>query len=82
MTPPTAYPQDVARVILERWERIQSGQERGPNPWLERPPSQDTLAALVRISFQASLLREELRPVTFRLILAEPAAGGLALPAF
>ncbi len=73
MTPPTAYPQDVARVILDRWARIRSGQESGPNPWLERPPSQDTLAAMVLICFQASLLREESRPVTFRLILAEPA---------
>ena len=73
MTPPTAYPQDVARVILDRWERIRSGQEQGPNPWLDRPPSQDALAGLVLVCFQASLLREESRAVTFRLILAEPA---------
>ena len=68
-----AYPQDVASVILDRWQRVQSGQERGPNPWLDRPPSHDALARLVQICYQASLLREELRPVTFRLILAEPA---------
>ena len=73
MTPSTAYPLDVARVILDRWERIHAGQERGPSPWLDRPPSLDALANLYRVCFQASLLREELRPVTFRLILAEPA---------
>ena len=67
-----AYPQDVADLILSRWQRIQSGQEKGPNPWLDHPPSHDALERLVLVCYQASLLREELRAVTFRLILAEP----------
>lgn len=72
MTSHSAYPQDIAAVILDRWQRVQSGQERGPNPWLDQPPSHEALARLVQVCYQASLLREELRPVTFRLILAEP----------
>ncbi len=72
MTNDTAYPQDVAAVILDRWHRIQSGQERGPNPWMDQPPSREALARVVQVCYQASLLREESRPVTFRLILAEP----------
>ncbi|MBE7213226.1 MAG: hypothetical protein INR65_19605, partial [Gluconacetobacter diazotrophicus] len=72
MTSKTAYPQDVATVILDRWQRVHAGQEHGPNPWLDRAPSHEALARLVQVCYQASLLREELRPVTFRLILAEP----------
>ncbi len=43
-----------------------------PQPWVEQPPSAEALERLITICYQASMLREELRPVTFRLILAEP----------
>ena len=72
VTSNTAYPQDVATVILDRWQRVRSGLEHGPNPWLDQPPGHEALARLVQVCYAASLLREELRPVTFRLILAEP----------
>ena len=72
MTSNTAYPQDVAAVILDRWQRVRAGQESVPNPWPDQAPSREALARLVQVCYAASLLREELRPVTFRLILAEP----------
>ena len=67
-----AYPHTVATFILERWQRAHSHQGDAPDPWGDQPPSHEALEQLITICFQASLLREELRPVTFRLILAEP----------
>jgi hypothetical protein len=68
-----AYPRDVAAFILDRWP----GRNQGTRPistyGYENPPSAEALERLILICFEASLLREELRPVTFRLILAEPA---------
>ncbi len=71
-----AYPHDLARFILERWGRVHTGRDQPgmPDPWDdEPPPSLEALERLIIICFQSSLLREEARPVTFRLILAEPA---------
>ncbi len=67
-----AYPHIVATFILERWQRAHSHRGAAPDPWGGQPPSNEALEQLITICFQASLLREELRPVTFRLILAEP----------
>ncbi len=67
-----AYPHTVATFILERWRRAHSHREDVPDPWGDQPPSHEALEQLITICYQASLLREELRPVTFRLILAEP----------
>ena len=68
-----AYPHTVAAFILERWQRVHAGRDGDtPDPWSERPPSAEALEQLIMICYQASLLREESRPVTFRLILAEP----------
>ena len=68
-----AYPHTVAAFILERWQRARSGRDGTPDPWGEHPPSANALEQLIMVCYQASLLREESRPVTFRLILAEPA---------
>ncbi len=67
-----AYPHTVATFILERWQRAHSQRGVVPDPWGDEPPSHEALEQLITICYQASLLREELRPVTFRLILAEP----------
>lgn len=67
-----AYPHSVAGFILDQWQR-QPGQSKGaPHLWNDQPPSLESLERLITICYQASMLREELRPVTFRLILAEP----------
>ncbi len=67
-----AYPHSVAAYILECWQRLPGQKEAPTRGWSEQPPSLEALERLITICYQASMLREELRPVTFRLILAEP----------
>ncbi len=63
-----SYPGDLARFVLDRW---------GDAP--ESPGSAGTLPDAAALEgffaacYQASMLREEERPVVFRAILAEPA---------
>ena len=59
-----AYPYDLASFIRERW----SGTVPGADP-LPDPPVLDNLLSAC---YQASLLREEERSVTFRMILCDP----------
>jgi len=63
-----AYAYDLARVVEQRW---------GNAPSLPEP---GLLEQLLSVCYQASLLRDEGRPVTFRIALADPelfpAAGG------
>ncbi len=61
-----AYPPHLASLVRERWEKV----EHSRNHVL---PSLDALERLLSICYQASLLREEGRPVTFRLILGDVA---------
>ena len=64
-----AYPSDLAALVLTRWhEATAAGQIDLP------PPAARTLADVLSICYQATLLREEGRPVTFRLALSEPDA--------
>ena len=70
-----AYPSDLAKLVLLRWDaETAAGQIRLP------APATSTLAQLLSICYQATLLREEGRPVTFRLAISapetfDPAAG-------
>ena len=57
-----AYPADLARFIRERWDEERAG----------TLPEQGALETLISACYQASLLREEERAVTFRVILCEP----------
>jgi hypothetical protein len=64
-----AYPSDLAALVLTRWdEATAAGQIDLP------PPALSTLVDVLSICYQATLLREEGRPVTFRLSLSEPDA--------
>lgn len=64
-----AYPADLTERVLDRWRQARSaGQLAVP------PPAQADLATILSICYQATLLREESRPVTFRLALSEPGA--------
>jgi hypothetical protein len=73
MPPPAAhaYPPDLAARTEERWSSLPPGPALPPRPLLEQ---------ILSTAFQASLLRDEERPVTIRLLLAEPdelpASGG------
>ena len=55
-----AYPKDLAALVHKRW---------GDRPGLPEPA---TLGRLLSACYQAGLMREEERPVTFRLMLTEP----------
>jgi hypothetical protein len=64
-----AYPSDLAALVLTRWhEATAAGQIDLP------PPATSALVDVLAICYQATLLREEGRPVTFRLALSEPDA--------
>ncbi len=67
-----AYPRDVAAYILGRWPGMLGNPAAVPAHGYEDAPSVQAIERIVHICYEASLLREELRPVTFRLILAEP----------
>ncbi len=65
-----SYPGDLARFVRDRWENA--------SPVLETPggigplPDAAALAGFFAACYQASMLREEERPVVFRAVLAEP----------
>ena len=64
-----AYPSDLAALVLTRWhEATAAGQID------LRPPATSALVDVLSICYKATLLREEGRPVTFRLALSEPDA--------
>jgi hypothetical protein len=62
ITTPDAYPADLAHFVRERWDEERAGPLPDPR----------TLGTLISICYQASLLREEERAVTFRVILCDP----------
>lgn len=59
-----AYPQHLSSFVRERW----SGTVPGADPLPDPPVFESLLSAC----YQASLLREEERSVTFRMILCDP----------
>lgn len=64
-----AYPSDLAALVLHRWdEALAAGRTD------LRPPDEAALTALLSTCYQATLLREEGRPVTFRLAVSDPDA--------
>jgi hypothetical protein len=64
-----AYPPDLAALVLQRWnEAVASG---GTDV---TPPDAAALAGLLSTCYQATLLQEEGRPVTFRLAVGDPNA--------
>jgi hypothetical protein len=64
--PPHAYPRDLARLVRRRWRDV-------PAQHAARRPRLAALERLLSTCYQASLLREEDRPVTFRLAVDNPA---------
>jgi DisA bacterial checkpoint controller nucleotide-binding len=60
-----AYPPDLAAHLEERWQALPPGCPL---------PSLALLEQILSTAFQASLLRDEERPVTLRLLLTEPEA--------
>jgi hypothetical protein len=60
-----SYPRDLAGFVRDRW-----GEVSGPAD--DPLPDAAALAAFFAACYQASMLREEERPVVFRAVLAEP----------
>lgn len=78
-----AYPGDLARFVAEHWQETpvdpgslaapgQTGFIGGSGDPATPPPDAAALEELLSACYQASMLREEERPVTFRAVLAEP----------
>lgn len=65
-----AYPAELAASVRERW--CADGAPRDVAVPAADLPELETLEQLLSIAYQASLLREEERPVIFRLLLADP----------
>ena len=66
--PEYSYPVDLARFVRDRWRDVPES-PGGVDPVLDAAVLEGFFAAC----YQASMLREEERPVVFRAILAEPA---------
>ena len=65
-----AYPRDLAPFVRERWEDV--AQDRSGVASGDPLPEPQVFENLLSTCYQVSLLREEERPIMFRLILAEP----------
>ena len=63
-----SYPRDLARFVRDRW-RDAPESSGGAKP----SPDAAALEGFFAACYQASMLREEERPVVFRAVLAEPA---------
>ena len=62
-----AYPRDLARVVRRTWR-----ERRRRGDIATSVPTRAALEALFSVSYQASLLHEEGRAVTFRLVIDDP----------
>jgi hypothetical protein len=67
-----AYPDDLASFVREHWEDSSRDAEGAKDERDDSLPAAPVLEALLSTCYQASLLREEERSVTFRLIFADP----------
>ena len=68
-----AYPRDLALLVQQRWTDGPGEEREGSEAVAESElPDLSALERLLSTCYQASLLHEEGRPVTFRIALAEP----------
>ena len=69
-----AYPEQLASSVLERWHGVGGAVEHERKRADEQAtlPQADELRELLSVCYQASLMREEERPLTFRAILGGP----------
>lgn len=68
-----AYTADLAELAQSRFRELEMTPDPGPcRPRHGTLPEPDALRYLLSVAFQASLLREEDRPVRFRLFVGDP----------
>jgi len=72
-----AYPKDLAHLVRQRWAEVPSPRfdsSAGAPPLEIALPRPEVLERLFSVCYQASLLHEEGRLITFRIVVAEPEA--------
>ena len=71
-----SYPTDLAEVVLRTWHDGSSPTDEywAPAGHHDALPAREVLETILSTCYQASLLREEERPVRFRLIVANAAS--------
>ncbi|HET6337501.1 MAG TPA: hypothetical protein VFG30_29955 [Polyangiales bacterium] len=68
-----AYTPDLADLVQARWRELELTPDPGAcQPRQDSLPDPQALRHLLSVAFQASLLREEDRPVRFRLFVGSP----------
>jgi hypothetical protein len=70
-----SYPQDLASILKVQWDNVPAFTENekvGERCVSDLLPDSSVLESLLSTCYQASLMRDEGRPVTFRLLLREP----------
>jgi hypothetical protein len=69
---PHAYARDLAHYVQTRWHELETKPDPGPCQQREGAlPDLTALEHLLSVAYQASLLREEDRPVRFRLFVGK-----------
>jgi hypothetical protein len=69
-----AYPGELADFVRKQWVDLDPSSATPPQGTKCELPKSDVLERLVSTAYQATLLREEERPVTFRLIVGPPSS--------
>ncbi|HEY2733531.1 MAG TPA: hypothetical protein VGI70_06080 [Polyangiales bacterium] len=70
-----AYAAELAEFAYARWQKLERQDDPGPcNPRPGALPELGALRQLLSVAYQASLMREEDRPVRFRLYVGPPEA--------
>ena len=67
-----AYPGDLGAFVAERWENRADATGPPDRDAVHPLPEASRLEGVLSVCYQASLLREEEQPVTFRLALCGP----------
>jgi hypothetical protein len=70
-----SYPEDLASIIQERWNNVpafMNDEIAGESSVPDLLPNSSVLESLISVCYQASLMRDEGRSVTFRLLLRGP----------
>ncbi|MBM9613318.1 hypothetical protein JWJ90_03350 [Desulfobulbus rhabdoformis] len=66
------YPSELVELITKRWNAASTDQSEGPEQQASTLPDNPALEQLISTCYQVSMMREEDRPVTLRLIVADP----------
>ena len=66
------YPAELVALINQKWQDMPSPEEVSSDPPMDVLPGKVALEHLISTCYQVSMMREETRPVTLRLILVTP----------